>query len=102
MSGASISNKDCSLHNTVTWTAKRRALIDGVLVVEAAAGRIQLDELITHDTGLNPKVVRGKKPGQYSRRLVRLCRISGGVCVRIEGNGFVGCVMVLAVVLMAS
>lgn len=61
MSGASVSDKDCSLHNTVAWAAKGRALINRVLVVEAAASRIQFDELITHDTGWNPKVVRGQK-----------------------------------------
>lgn len=45
---ASITDVDDSFFNRVVSAAKGGASVDGVLVVEAAAGGIQLNKLVAH------------------------------------------------------
>lgn len=45
---AGVAHQDCSPLNAVAWAAVGHATIDGVLVVEAAACRVQLDQLEAH------------------------------------------------------
>lgn len=46
--GAGVADEDGALLHVVAATAVRGAAVDGVLVVEALAGRVQLDELVAH------------------------------------------------------
>ena len=43
-----VANQDCAFRDAVAASAIRGTAVDGVLVVEALAGRKELDELIAH------------------------------------------------------
>lgn len=46
--GARVADEDGALLDAVAATAVGGTAVDGVLVVEAVAGRVQLDELVAH------------------------------------------------------
>lgn len=48
---AGIPDQDNPLSDVVVWI--KRASIDGVLVVKALAGRVDLNKLVAHDVGDN-------------------------------------------------
>lgn len=48
MCAAGITDVDCALLNVVAWSSVCSAAVNGVLVVEAAASRVQFNKLITH------------------------------------------------------
>lgn len=52
MSAAGVADIDCALLDAVAWLAIGRATVNGVLIVEAAACRVELHELIAHDDGM--------------------------------------------------
>ncbi len=52
VSTASVTDVYRPLLDAMPSSAVRRASINGVLVVKAPAGRVQLDELVTHGAGL--------------------------------------------------
>lgn len=46
---AGITDVDCALLDVVAWSSVCRAAVNGVLVVEASASRVELNKLIAHD-----------------------------------------------------
>lgn len=48
---AGISNKNCPLLDIVPRLTKGRATVNGMLVVEASARRVELNELVAHVGG---------------------------------------------------
>lgn len=48
---ASIANQDRPFLDAVAWSSVGSASVNGVLVVEASASRVQLNDLVAHDEG---------------------------------------------------
>lgn len=48
---ACVSDQDCSLLDAVSRASIAGTPVDGVLVVEAPASRVELDNLVTHCNG---------------------------------------------------
>lgn len=46
---AGITDVDCALLDVVAWSSVGRAAVNGMLVVEASASRVELNKLIAHD-----------------------------------------------------
>lgn len=45
---ARVADQDCSLLDAVSWSSVGSAPVNGVLVVEAAAGGVELNDFVAH------------------------------------------------------
>lgn len=79
MSCASVADQDRPLRHTVACSSKRRALVDSVLVVEAAARCVQLDKLVTHSFVCSDPEVEVVQPFMNRKVPGRLDRMGGFV-----------------------